>query len=143
MLSLVAADELVGFLALRIPEGRRMDAEEREIAASIAGQTAVAIKKVELIDRLTERNAIKDLLEDLAHATATPEELGARARALGTDLDRPHLVMQAVPRPGTASRTWDEVADGAWRPPPPVVPWLAVRPPRRRSARADPARHRR
>lgn len=110
VLSLVAADELVGFLALRIPEGRRMDAEEREIAASIAGQTAVAIKKVELIDRLTERNAIKDLLEDLAHATATPEELGARARALGTDLDRPHLVMQAVPRPGTASRTWDEVA---------------------------------
>ena len=46
----------------------------------------------------------------LAHATATPEELGDRARALGTDLDRPHLVVQAVPRPGTASRTWDEVA---------------------------------
>ncbi len=110
MLSLVAADELVGFLALRIPEGRRMDAEEREIAAAIAGQTAVAIKKVELIDRLTERNAIKDLLEDIAHATAPADELSDRARALGCDLDRPHLVMQAVPRPGAAQRSWDEVA---------------------------------
>src|SRR5690348_15784652 len=30
VLSLVAADELVGFLALRVPAGQRMDAEERE-----------------------------------------------------------------------------------------------------------------
>ena len=72
MLSLVAADELVGFLALRFPDGRRMDAEEREIAASMAGQTAVAIKKVELIERLNERNAIKDLLEDWPAPTRRP-----------------------------------------------------------------------
>jgi GAF domain-containing protein len=111
VLSLVAADELVGFLALRVPRGGRMDAEEREIAASVAGQTAVAIKKVDLIQRLEERNAIKDLLEDLAHANASPGELQERAQALGTDLSRPHLVLQAVPRPGPAERSWDEVAD--------------------------------
>ena len=111
VLSLVAADELVGFLALRVPRGGWMDAEEREIAASVAGQTAVAIKKVELIQRLEERNAIKDLLEDLAHANATPGELQERAQALGTDLARPHLVLQAVPRPGPSERSWDEVAN--------------------------------
>ncbi len=111
VLSLVAADELVGFLALRVPRGGWMDAEEREIAASVAGQTAVAIKKVDLIQRLEERNAIKDLLEDLAHANASPGELQERAQALGTDLSRPHLVLQAVPRPGPAERSWDEVAD--------------------------------
>jgi sugar diacid utilization regulator/putative methionine-R-sulfoxide reductase with GAF domain len=110
VLSLVAADELVGFLALRVPRGGRMDAEEREIAASIAGQTAVAIKKVDLIQRLEERNAIKDLLEDLAHANATPAELQERAQALGSDLTRPHVVLQAVPRTGPSERSWDEVA---------------------------------
>jgi sugar diacid utilization regulator/putative methionine-R-sulfoxide reductase with GAF domain len=110
VLPLVAADELVGFLALRVPRGGRMDAEEREIAASIAGQTAVAIKKVDLIQRLEERNAIKDLLEDLAHANASPGELQERAQGLGADLTRPHLVLQAVPRTGPAERSWDEVA---------------------------------
>ena len=143
VLSLVAADELVGFLALRIPEGRRMDAEEREIAASIAGQTAVAIKKVELIDRLTERNAIKDLLEDLAHATATAG--GARRPRPGTG----HGSRPAASGDAGRAPSGDGVTDvgrsrnGLGEHRHPVVPWLAVRPPRRRSARADPARHRR
>ena len=64
---MVAAEELVGVLALRYAGDRRIDAEQREIATSVANQAAVAIKKVQLIDRLTERNAIKDLLEDLSH----------------------------------------------------------------------------
>ena len=110
IVSLVAADELVGFMALRVPAGRHMDAEEREIAASIAGQTAVAIKKVELIDRLHERNAIKDFLEDLAYGSAPPAELRERAQALGCDLSRPHLVLQAIPRSEQAERPWEEVA---------------------------------
>ena len=110
VLPLVAADELVGFMALRLDEHRRIVPEEREIAASIAGQLAVAVKKVELIDRLQEHNAIKDFLEDLAHGNASVGELHDRGRALGCDLDRPHLVLQAVPRPGANPRPWDEVA---------------------------------
>ena len=136
VLSLVAADELVGFLALRIPDGQRMDAEEREIAASIAGQTAVAIKKVELIERLTERNAIKDLLEDLARATAPADELSDRARALGCDLGRGHLVMQAVPRPGAAQRSWDDVAAALETNATRAFPGSTLRPPRRGASRA-------
>lgn len=110
VLPLVAADELVGFMALRFDEQRRVAAEEREIATSIAGQLAVAAKKVELIDRLQEHNAIKDFLEDLAHGNPASGELQDRGRALGCDLDRPHLVLQAVPRAGANPRPWEEVA---------------------------------
>ena len=102
---MVAAEELVGVLALRFSGEIRIDAEQREIATSIANQAAVAIKKVQLIDRLTERNAIKDLLEDLSHGTRTAGELEQRASALGCDLSRPHLVLQAVPRPGPAAES--------------------------------------
>jgi GAF domain-containing protein len=108
---MVAAEELVGVLALRFAVGARIDAEQREIAASIANQAAVAIKKVQLIDRLTERNAIKDLLEDLSHGNAPAGELELRASGLGSDLARPHLVLQAVPRPGPASDEWETVAE--------------------------------
>ena len=108
---MVAAEELVGVLALRFPGERPIDAEQREIAGSIANQAAVAIKKVQLIDRLTERNAIKDLLEDLSHGTAAPSELEERGSALGCDLTAPHLVLQAVPRPGPADGSWESVAE--------------------------------
>ena len=108
---MVAAEELVGVLALRYAGDRRIDAEQREIATSVANQAAVAIKKVQLIDRLTERNAIKDLLEDLSHGSATPLELEERAAALGSDLAMPHLVLQAVPRPGPAEAGWESVAE--------------------------------
>ena len=108
---LVVAEELVGLLALRLPAGRQINAEERELTASIAGQTAIAMKNVQLIDRLTERNAIKDFLEDLAHGSATPSELADRAVALGCELDQPHLVLQAVPAPGPNTEPWEQVAD--------------------------------
>jgi GAF domain-containing protein len=108
---MVAAEELVGVLALRYSGDRRIDAERREIATSVANQAAVAIKKVQLIDRLTERNAIKDLLEDLSHGGASAVELEERAAALGSDLAAAHLVLQAVPRPGAAEATWESVAE--------------------------------
>jgi GAF domain-containing protein len=108
---MVAADELVGVLALRFHGAHRIDAEQREIAASIANQAAVAIKKVQLIDRLTERNAIKDLLEDLSHGNAPAAELEERGAALGSDLTAPHLVLWAVPRPGPAEAAWEPVAE--------------------------------
>jgi sugar diacid utilization regulator len=66
---------------------------------------------VQLIDRLTERNAIKDLLEDLSRGTASLSELEERASALGCDLGAPHLVLQAAPRPGPSEASWDAVAE--------------------------------
>ena len=97
-------------LALRIPASRQIDAEERDIAASIAAQTAVGIKNVRMIERLTEHNAIKDFLEDLSAGRAPAQDLRERGRALGCDVDRPHLVLLAVPQAGAAGRSWDDVA---------------------------------
>ena len=81
-----------------------MDAEEREIAASIAGQTAVAIKKVQLIDRLHERNAIKDFLEDLSYGARRRPSFGSAPRRSAATSREPHLVLQAIPRSEQAER---------------------------------------
>jgi GAF domain-containing protein len=107
---MVAADELLGFLALRFPGDRPADAEAREVAASIAGQAALALKNLHLIERLTEHNAIKDFLEDLSRGQPAPAGLADRGRALGCDLHRPHLVLQAAPRSGGGTQSWEEVA---------------------------------
>src|ERR671937_497084 len=111
---LVAADELVGVLALRIPASRPIDAEERDIAASIAAQTAVGIKTVRMIERLTEHNAIKDFLEDLSAGRLPAQDLRERGRALGCDVDRPQAIGLSHRCEGAAgSRTGFEEAEHA------------------------------
>jgi GAF domain-containing protein len=104
---LVSGEELLGFLALRLGRSQATTPEKREVVALIAGQTAVAVQKAQLIDRLTERNAIKDFLEDLSRGAMGSDILG-RARALGCDLHQPHLVLQAAPR-GEPGPEWDDV----------------------------------
>lgn len=105
---LVSGEELLGFLALRLGRSQAATPEKREVAALIAGQTAVAVQKAQLIDRLTERNAIKDFLEDLSRGSGGEISLIARGRALGCDLRRPHLVLQAAPR-GEPGPVWSDV----------------------------------
>ena len=56
-------DELLGLL---FAEGT----SEVDLARAVANQTAVAIKKIELIERLTEKNLIKDFFEQLAGVPA-------------------------------------------------------------------------
>jgi sugar diacid utilization regulator len=107
---MVAADELLGFLTLRYPGELPPDSEAREVAASIAGQTAIALKNLQLIERLTEHNAIKDFLEDLSRGQSAASDLVDRGRVLGCDLHRPHLVLQATPRSETGPQPWEEVA---------------------------------
>jgi GAF domain-containing protein len=94
---LVAADELVGLL---VGEG----SAEVDLARAVASQTAVGIKKIDLIERLTERNLIKDFFEELAGAR-TLGNLEGRAVRLGCDLDRPHLVLAAEPVDDGLERT--------------------------------------
>src|SRR5439155_6596955 len=53
---LVANGELVGLL-------RAQGTADGDLARTVANQTAVAIKKMELIERLTEKNLIKDFFE--------------------------------------------------------------------------------
>lgn len=87
--SLVAGGELLGAL---VATGTR----EVDLARAAANQTAVAIKKIQVLERLTEKNLIKDFFEDLA-ARRLGEALEGRAARLGAELDRPHVVLAAEP----------------------------------------------
>ena len=84
---LVADDELLGLVVA--DSTRRV-----ELARAIAGQVAVGIKKVRLIERLTEQNLIADFFEQLSHGRGGPE-LEGRAARLGCDLSLPHVVLLA------------------------------------------------
>jgi GAF domain-containing protein len=86
--SLVAGDELLGALVV---EGTRA----LDLARAAANQTAVAIKKIQVLERLTEKNLIKDFFEDLA-AQRPSDAIEGRAARLGCDLERPHVVIAAV-----------------------------------------------
>ncbi len=86
---LIAGDELLGLL---IGEG----SASVDLARAVASQTAVGIKKIQLIERLTEKNLIKDFFEDLA-AGRSGGDVEGRAARLGFDLELPYLVLAADP----------------------------------------------
>jgi GAF domain-containing protein len=95
---LVANEELLGLL---VAEG----SAEVELGRAVANQTAVAIKKIDLIERLTEKNLIRDFFEELARPHAGGE-LDGRAARLGCDLDTRHVVLVASPRaPSSSARS--------------------------------------
>jgi GAF domain-containing protein len=95
LLPLLAAGELLGFLTARAAPDAAFGDEARDLAGSMATQTADAIRKIQLIERLTERNQLKDFFEDLGRGV--PDGLVARGRRLGVDLERAHLVLWARP----------------------------------------------
>jgi GAF domain-containing protein len=103
LMPLLASGELLGFVAARAGADGSFGEEARDLAISLTNQTADAIKKIQLIERLTERNQLKDFFEDLGRGA--PDGLAARGRKLGVDLERAHLVLWAQ-RFGD-----DEVAD--------------------------------
>jgi GAF domain-containing protein len=104
---LVAGEEVLGFLVARLVDGRRASEHDRDLANSLASQTAVGLKRLQLTDRLAERNRIKDLFDDLATGIGGPA-LAGRARRLGIDPEASHLVVWCAPprdgaRPPTAA----------------------------------------
>ncbi len=86
---LVAGDELLGLLVAE-------ESTAADIARAVASQIAVGIKKIQLIERLTEKNLIKDFFEALAGGRDAGIVEGRAAR-LGCDLGRPHVVLAAEP----------------------------------------------
>ncbi|HEY1478959.1 MAG TPA: helix-turn-helix domain-containing protein [Gaiellales bacterium] len=93
LVPLIASGELLGFVAARAGADLPFGEDARDLATSLANQTADAIKKIRLIERLTERNQLKDFFEDLGRGA--PDGLVSRGRRLGVDLERPHLVLWA------------------------------------------------
>jgi sugar diacid utilization regulator/putative methionine-R-sulfoxide reductase with GAF domain len=102
---LVASDELLGVL-------QAQGTAEVDLARAVANQTAVAIKKIELIERLTEKNLIKDFFEQLAGGKVLGE-LEGRAARLGCDLDQPYLVIAASPADDRFEKALRSAASGS------------------------------
>jgi GAF domain-containing protein len=86
---LVANGELIGLL---VAEG----SARVELGRAVASQVAVGLKKVQVIEQLTEKNLIKDFFEELAGGRPRGD-LEGRAARLGCNLDLPHVVLVAEP----------------------------------------------
>ena len=107
---LIAGDEQFGILCCLV-RGRSFSDEDAELLRAVANQTAVGLKKAELIERLTAENIVKDMFEALAAGSVEAAE--AKAGEARCDLSRPHAFAH-VERAG-------EDADG------PAWPELAAR----------------
>jgi GAF domain-containing protein len=102
---LVANGELMGLL---VAEG----SARVELGRAVASQVAVGIKKVQVIEQLTEKNLIKDFFEELAGGRPRGD-LEGRAARLGCDLELSHLVLVAEPADEALERALRTVAPGS------------------------------
>jgi GAF domain-containing protein len=86
---------------LSVERAAPFQAHERGMLDTVAAQVAVALRTVDLIERLTEENLVRDLFDAIADGRG--EQVAARARSARIDPDRPHVVAVFEPlRPGAA-----------------------------------------
>ena len=104
---MAAGGERVGLLCAASLGERTFGEEDTEISRAVAHLGAVAIRRLELIEGLTNANIIKDLFESLA-AGAT-SFAAAKAAEVGCDLTTQYLMVCAEP---SGSR---EPSSSAWR----------------------------
>ena len=102
---IVADDELLGLLLAE-------ETSEVDLARAAANQTAIALKKIELLERLTEKHLIKDFFEQLAGGTALGD-LEGRAARLGCDLDQRFVVVASAPPDDEVDRALAAAAPGS------------------------------
>lgn len=92
---LTAGEERVGLLCAGSQADRKFDDEDGDVARAIAHLAAVALKRLELIERLTNSNTVRDLFEALAAgATAFAARKAAELRC---DLSQPYVIARAEP----------------------------------------------
>jgi hypothetical protein len=103
---LVASEELLGALTA---EG----SAAVELARAVANLTGVALKKIELIEDLTEKNLIKDFFEELASGRADAGSVVMRAKQLGCALEAPYVVLVAGPADDRLEGALAAVAPGS------------------------------
>ncbi len=106
MVPLIASEELLGLLIAE-------ETDEVDLARTVASQTAVAIKKIELIERLTEKNLIKDFFEQLAGGDALAADVEGKAARLRCDLDQRHFVLASAPAHDRLERALAGAAPGS------------------------------
>ena len=106
---LVARDEQLGVLCC-LAQDRQFSEEDAELLGAVADQTAVGLKKAELIERLTAENIVKDMFDALAAGSA--EAAAAKASEARCDLSLPHVFLHVEPARGVddASPAWPELS---------------------------------
>jgi GAF domain-containing protein len=104
---LVAGDEHLGILCCLAR--REFTGEDAELLGAVANQTAVGLKKAELIERLTAENIVKDMFDALAAGSVAAAE--AKAGEARCDLSRPHLFLhlERAPHAGDDVPAWPEL----------------------------------
>jgi GAF domain-containing protein len=102
---LIANGELIGLL---VGEG----SARVELGRAVASQVAVGVKKVQVIEQLTEKNLIKDFFEELAGGRPRGD-LEGRAARLGCDLEQAHVVLVAEPSSEVLERALRLAAPGS------------------------------
>ena len=105
---LVAGQEQLGILSC-VVRGRSFGDADAELLRAVANQTAVGLKKAELIERLTAENIVTHMFDALAAgAVQTAESKAADARC---DLNRPHVFIHAERAPDRPDGLpWPELA---------------------------------
>lgn len=123
---LSAGGERVGLLCAGSPARRTFSEEDTEIARAIAHLTAVAIKRAELIEGLTNANIVKDLFEALEAGAGA--FAAAKAAEVRCDLSAPYVIAYGEPSAGLeqSSGEWRAAAQGVGRALAEVAPGAAI-----------------
>jgi len=106
---LVAGDEQLGIICCVTADARAFTEGEAELLQAVADQTAVGLKKAELIERLTAEHVVKDMFDALeSGALATAEAKAGEAR---WDFSRPHALLRIERAPAsTDGPPWPDLA---------------------------------
>jgi GAF domain-containing protein len=109
---LVAGDEQLGIICCVTGGGRAFTDQEAELLQAVANQTAVSLKKAELIERLTAEHVVKDMFDALESGTlATAEAKAGEAR---WDFGGAHALLRIERAPrSTDGPLWPELASRA------------------------------
>jgi GAF domain-containing protein len=108
---LVVGEEQLGMLCC-LARGRAFNEEQADLLRAVANQTAVGLKKAELIERLTAENIVKDMFEALAAGSVAAAE--AKAGEARCDLSRPHAFVHVERARGDADGPpWPDLAGRA------------------------------
>ena len=108
---MTVGDEQLGWLAVVIPSP---PSGASTVLAAIAAHAAVAIRQLDLVERLLEKNLVSEFFQALSRHGEDQSRARALASRLEIDLESPHVVLVLSPwDPGhrsDAMTAWSEIA---------------------------------
>ncbi|HVF07211.1 MAG TPA: GAF domain-containing protein [Actinomycetota bacterium] len=108
---LTVGDEQLGWLAVVVPAPPPGAAT---VLSAIAAHAAVAIRQLDLVERLLEKNLVSEFFQAVSRRDGDPARVHTLAARLEVDLDAPHVVVVASrwegSHPSQATGNWTEAA---------------------------------